>query len=206
MAQGKKSFIAYSDWKDTFDSLPDEIAGKLIKHIFAYVNDENPETDDYVIKGLFASIRNTLKRDLKKWEKQHQQRVDAGKRSAEVRKQNAALVNGRSISSTVSVSVSDSVSDNEKEDLLLLREKFSKNNYFKDECIKSKEWLQVVEMQRQLYKGTIEIFLERFNFHLIEMQELKKSLKEYKTHFVNWLNKQDLSGHREKVVTKTNQV
>jgi hypothetical protein len=107
MATGKKSFIAYSDWKDTFDKLPDEIAGKLIKHIFAYVNDENPISEDFVIEALFANIKNTLKRDLLKWEKQHQQRIEAGKASAEVRKRNATLVNGRSISSTVSVSVSD---------------------------------------------------------------------------------------------------
>jgi hypothetical protein len=120
MAENKKSFIAYADWKETFDSLPDEVAGKLIKHIFAYVNDENPSTDDYVINGIFANIKNTLKRDLKKWEKQYEQRVNAGRRSAEVRKQNATTVNDRSttvdenqISSTVSDSVSDSVTVND---------------------------------------------------------------------------------------------
>ena len=29
--------------KKPFDALSDEKAGQLIKHIFAYVNDENPE-------------------------------------------------------------------------------------------------------------------------------------------------------------------
>lgn len=109
MAEHKKSFIAYADWKETFDSLPDEKAGQLIKHIFAYVNDDNPISDDILINAVFINIRNTLKRDLKKWETQYNQRVEAGKRSAEVRKRNAAVVNERSISSTVSVS--DSVSD-----------------------------------------------------------------------------------------------
>jgi hypothetical protein len=112
MAENKKSFIAYSDWKETFDSLPDDKAGQLIKHIFAYVNDDNPETDDILINAVFANIKNTLKRDLKKWEVQYNQRVEAGKKSAEARKRNAALVNERSISSTVSDSVSVTVSDN----------------------------------------------------------------------------------------------
>lgn len=117
MAEGKKSFIAYSDWYGMFKALPDEVAGKLIKHIFSYVNDENPSSDDFVINALFEQVKSTLKRDLKKWEEQQEQRRQAGLRSAEIRKQNATLVNARSISSTVndSVNVSVSVSDNVKE-------------------------------------------------------------------------------------------
>ena len=107
MATGKKSFIAYADWKLTFDELPNEDAGKLIKHIFAYVNDEDPETDSILIKAVFANIKTTLKRDLEKWDGQRQQRVEAGIKSAEIRKRNATLVNGRSVSSTVSVNVND---------------------------------------------------------------------------------------------------
>jgi len=113
MAENKKSFIAYSDWKGTFDALSNDKAGELIKHIFAYVNDEDPISEDMLINAVFSNIKNALKRDLEKWGKQHQQRKDAGKKSAEVRKQNATTVNERSISSTVSVSVSDSVTVNE---------------------------------------------------------------------------------------------
>jgi hypothetical protein len=111
MAENKKSFIAYADWKETFDALSDEKAGQLIKHIFAYVNDENPESEDMLINAVFASIKQTLKRDLRKWENQYTQRVAAGKKSAKVRKHNSTVVNGRSVSSTDSVSVSVSVSD-----------------------------------------------------------------------------------------------
>jgi uncharacterized phage protein (TIGR02220 family) len=116
MAEGKKSFIAYSDWYGMFKALPDEVAGKLIKHIFSYVNDENPTTEDFVINALFEQVKSTLKRDLKKWEEQQEQRKQAGIRSAEVRRQNATLVNARSISSTdnVSVSVSDNVINKEQ--------------------------------------------------------------------------------------------
>ena len=109
MAENKKSFVAYADWKETFDALSDEKAGELIKHIFAYVNDESPVSECMLINAVFANIKHTLKRDLKKWEKQHVQRKEAGKKSAEVRKRNATVVNGRSISSTVSVSVSERV-------------------------------------------------------------------------------------------------
>ena len=70
MAENKKSFTAYCDWNSTFNSLPDEKAGQLIKHLLAYVNDENPSTDDLLINAVFASIKATLKRDLVKWNKQ----------------------------------------------------------------------------------------------------------------------------------------
>ncbi len=126
MADGKKSFIAYSDWKAVFDELPDEDAGKLIKHIFAYVNDEDPKTDSILIKAVFANIKTTLKRDLEKWESQIQQRREAGKRSAEQRKatkiqrdlttveRKATSVDSRVRNSTVNVSVNDNVNVNEK--------------------------------------------------------------------------------------------
>lgn len=116
MADNRHSFLLYCDQRGIFDKLSDEQAGKLIKHIFAYVNDENPN-GDFVTELAFESIKTALKRDLVRWENQQAQRTEAGKRSAEIRKRNATTVNDRStkindrsISSTVNVSVSDSVS------------------------------------------------------------------------------------------------
>jgi len=68
MAEGKKGFVLYADQKELFDKLPNEKAGELIKHIFAYVNDEDPKTDDLLIDLAFIPIRQQLKRDLVKWE------------------------------------------------------------------------------------------------------------------------------------------
>lgn len=67
MAEGKKSFTAYCNWIDTFDELSDEEAGKLVKHLFRYVNDKHPEAPDKLTKIAFMEIKNTLKRDLMKW-------------------------------------------------------------------------------------------------------------------------------------------
>lgn len=68
MAEGKKGFVLYADQKELFDKLPNEKAGELIKHIFAYVNDEDPQTEDLLIDLAFIPIRQQLKRDLVKWE------------------------------------------------------------------------------------------------------------------------------------------
>lgn len=116
MAENKKSFVAYADWKLIFDELPDEEAGKLIKHIFSYVNDENPISDSILINAVFANIKTTLKRDLEKWQTQLNQRVEAGKKSAEQRatKSNdrSTLVEVRQRNPTDNVNVNVSVSDN----------------------------------------------------------------------------------------------
>lgn len=66
---GKKSFLLYCDQISLFDQLPDKEAGKLIKLIFAYVNDENPKIDDLLLKIAFEPIKLQLKRDLEGWNK-----------------------------------------------------------------------------------------------------------------------------------------
>jgi hypothetical protein len=139
MAEGKKAFLIYADWRDSFDALPDEEAGKLIKHIFSYVNDENPESDSVLIKAVFAQMKNQLKRDLDKWEKQIQQRKEAGRRSAEVRSKKvnekkedstkmndrSTTVNERQRNSTVTDNVTVIVTDN-----VNVKEKENKNNHY----------------------------------------------------------------------------
>jgi hypothetical protein len=66
--ENKKSFILYCDLIHTVNKLPDETAGKLLKHILAYVNDLNPETNDILVEVAFEPIKQAMKRDLKKWE------------------------------------------------------------------------------------------------------------------------------------------
>ena len=85
MANNKKGFVLYADQKELFDQLPDEKAGQLIKHIFAYVNDDNPISDDLFLNLAFTPIKQQLKRDLQKWEKTISGRSKAGKASAEAR-------------------------------------------------------------------------------------------------------------------------
>ena len=87
MADSKKGFVLYADQRSIIDMLPNEKAGELLKHIFAYVNDENPISSDPLINLAFEPIKLQLKRDLKKWEETRSQRSKAGQISAEKRKQ-----------------------------------------------------------------------------------------------------------------------
>lgn len=68
MAEGKKGFVLYADQKTLFDDLTSEEAGLLIKHIFSYVNDENPILENRIIQIAFNPIKQQLKRDLVKYQ------------------------------------------------------------------------------------------------------------------------------------------
>jgi len=80
MAENKNGFILYADYHEMFATLSDQEAGKLIKHILAYVNDKSPEEpEDKLIKILFNQIKLQLKRDLRKWEDVKKKRSEAGR-------------------------------------------------------------------------------------------------------------------------------
>jgi len=127
--QGKKSFVLYTDQREVFDELSDEDAGKLIKHIFAYVNDEDPITEDKLLKVAFLPIKTQLKRDLKIWDEKKSQRVEAGKKGGLAKSSNAKQTLAKPSNATndvanlgVNVNVNDNVNDINKDALISLDE------------------------------------------------------------------------------------
>jgi hypothetical protein len=123
MAKDKKGFILYSDQKELFEQLPNEKAGELIKFIMAYVNDENPQTDDLIINLAFTPIKQQLKRDLIKFEEKKEIRSKAGKAGAEKRWQNVANDSKR-ISDIAKIAVNVNVNDNVK-DIYIRKQEFA---------------------------------------------------------------------------------
>jgi len=109
MAKDKKSFILYVDQKDLWNKLPDEIAGKLIKHIYSYVSDENPSSNDLIVEIAFEPIKQQLKRDLKLFEEKRVKRSEAGIAGANKRWQEMANDSKRIISIA---KIADNVNDN----------------------------------------------------------------------------------------------
>lgn len=68
MATEKNSFLLYCDIIHTIEKLSDVDAGQLLKHILRYVNDKDPVTDNQLVEIAFEPIRQSLKRDLVKYE------------------------------------------------------------------------------------------------------------------------------------------
>ena len=107
----------YADQREQFDQLTDEQAGKLIKHLFAYVNDENPQTDDIVTKLSFTPIKSQLKRDLIKYKDKKEQWSAAGKASAEARrlKREQDLTDSTNVNDRSNRSTDSTVNDNDND-------------------------------------------------------------------------------------------
>jgi hypothetical protein len=69
-------------------------------------------------------------------------------------------------------------------------EKEIKNNIFVNDCLNSNQWLETVAMQNKRSVIKIQKFIKEFESHLIQIQEQKSDIKEFKKHFVYWLKKQ----------------
>lgn len=111
MAENKKSFLLYCDLIHTVNKMPDEKAGELLKHILSYVNDEEPTTDDLIIQLTFEPIKQSLKRDLIKYERTRQRNIENINKRWENTK-NTTGING--IPNDTKNTVSDSVSVSDK--------------------------------------------------------------------------------------------
>jgi len=222
MAIGKKSFVAYADWKEVFDELPDNEAGKLIKHIFAYVNDENPISDSILIRAVFANIKTTLKRDLDKWESQLEQRREAGKKSAELRatksNERSTSVESRERNPTDNVSVNVNVSDNGiVNDKIIINDNLENVQIVKNEnFIKFENWIlenapQVAKMKEPFTEAQFLKLGNDFSRELIietisAMHNKKDLLKKYNSANLtlrSWINLKNQKNEQSTSIGRT---
>jgi len=108
MAKDKKSFVAYCDWLESFEELTDEEAGRLAKHLFRYVNDLNPEAPDKITKMCFIPIKQSLKRDLVKYEERADRARENGAKGGRPKTQKTqSVISEPKKPDIVSVSVND---------------------------------------------------------------------------------------------------
>ena len=176
MATGKKSFVLYTDQIGIFQKLTDEQAGVLIKHIFAYCNDENP-TSDFVTELAFESIKQQLKRDLKKFEGVKQKRSEAGKKSAEARakKKEQALTNSTSVKSVEQNSTNPTVNDNVTVNVNDTVNDNVKVKPFKEKKEKFLNWFNIQKKIKTGVKGKFKVLTST------DDKNLKKLFKDYST-------------------------
>lgn len=78
MAEGKKSFVLYSDLIHSMKHLTLEQRGEVFTWILEYVNDENPKDKEGLMQGFIETIKQQLKRDLKKYEERAQRSRENG--------------------------------------------------------------------------------------------------------------------------------
>ena len=178
MADNKKSFLFYCDWKDTFEELPKETGYDLLIHLLRYVNDENPVTKDPIVKALFPIIKNQLKRDLDKWEGIKGKRSEAGKESARLRaiKKEQEATNPTSVESVQQSSTNPTVIDNViVNDTVTVKGKVIKKTKGVIIPFDTDEFINAWDMWKQYKKDE-----HKFNYKsIISEQAALKSLSEH---------------------------
>jgi hypothetical protein len=186
MAKDKKSFILYTDQSGVFNQLPDEIAGKLIKHIFAYVNDENPISEDLIINIAFEPIKQSLKRDLKRYEEYIDKQAINGAKGGRPKKPIETQITQpffEKPKKADSVSVSDSVNDNEINNL--------KNKKFIKPTIE--------EIKKQFPEMNAENFY--YYYESVGWMRGKTAVKDWKATARNW-NSKDYNKQTQVILNK----
>lgn len=206
MAEGKKSFISYCEWGEIFDSLTDQDAGQLVKHLYQYVRDLDPQTDNKLVEAVFIGMRQTLKRDLKKYEVYTEKQRLNGKKGGRPKKpkepKKPKPFSENPTEPKKADIVSDSVSDSVIENKGLIDddvEKKSKSNadvFFdiqkcKEYYLSNDKIIDAVSSNKAnaITKEQIPIRLEKFNNHLTENGETLKTFKDYCSHFKSWHKK-----------------
>lgn len=148
MATDKFKFQLRTDYVKTFEKLTDEEAGKLVKHLFKYVNglDEDPDPihSDKLIELLFEPIKQDLKIDLKRWRekcnKNRQTSRDYWDSVAKERSESNGIQTVSNGNRTVSDKDSDEDSDEDKDNIKYIVEylnsKTDKNFQYKTPATK----------------------------------------------------------------------
>lgn len=201
MAEGKKSFIAYVGWGELFDELPNEQSGKLVKILFRYVRDENPEILDPTLKMAFISIKQDLKRDLKKWEQYvEKQKINGqkGGRPPKAKKTQKTQAFFKKPKKGVDVDVDVNESTNVDKNPPL---DFSKNKDLMMQIVDNQSehatWIETYYRKFRLANKKLGVALKDFNDALVSTDTAHKTMKDYKQHFFNWMNIQESKGKLE---------
>jgi len=187
MAENKKSFVLYCDLIHTIEKLPDDKAGLLLKHLFRYVNDKDPITDDLIVEIAFEPIKHQLKRDLSKWDDKIDRLTEQGRlggiKSGEARalkrKQNEAKASkneaNEPVNVNVNVNVNDTVNVNDINNI---------NNWFLD----FENGNQIIEIAR-INNLTVDFVKNKLLEFRAKAELEYPNYNKFVSHFKNWLNK-----------------
>jgi len=189
MATDKKSFILYADLIHTIESLKDDEAGMLFKHLLRYVNDLNPDAPDRIIQLVFEPIKQQLKRDLKDWEKTIIGKSEGGKKSAEIRKNLKLIkddvsklksVQHTSTNSTDNVNVNVTVNDSVN--VINIQQQDFEKNFLSDQTL-LEHTCRITHCTEQGFKEIVKDFFSENT----AAKKIWLDLHDCNKHFISWL-------------------
>ena len=170
MAKDKTSFLLYSDVWHTVEKLTDEQSGRLFKHILRYVNDQNPVLNDIIIELVFEPIKQSLKRDLKKYEAICLRNRDNGQKGGRPKKK------PKKPSGLITNPKNPDEPDNDSDSDSDLIKKRKNKEYIEDQELNSL-FIDFLEMRKQIKKPATEKAIELLLKKLETIKNKKGSLE-----------------------------
>ena len=70
----------------------------------------------------------------------------------------------------------------------------------------SEQWLESISMNRSVSVDAVKVFISQFERHLIGIELQKPNLKDFKSHFVYWFDKQSVANLIDKPTGRSNQI
>ena len=192
MAENKKSVLLYCDIIHSVESLKDAEAGRLFKHFLRYINDQNPEPPDRITQITFEPIKQSLKRDLRKWEKRSERNSKTAKDAWSKRTHTNASERIKKDANEAD-SVSDSVSDSEEEKGKSSGQMIYELRNIQDlskELLNEDAWVNVTCKSLCIEKESILGKMIDFLSHLSTTTDTAKTKIDFASHFIHYTRKQ----------------
>lgn len=147
----------------------------------------------FASNGYFAELYNVSKTSVSNWvsnlAKQGYIKTEF------IYKKNSKEIESRFIKITntpLKENCKDNINNNKHPQDLIFDSKNISNKQFLDITLKDQYYLEVMAMKTKSNIQTIEKYLKEFELHLVSISTNKDTLKQFKEHFNNWLNKQDI--------------
>ena len=206
----RETFLFYADWLNVIRDLPSEVQLEIYQAITEYAINGNLIELKPLAKVAFGFVKQTIDRDTQKYISISEKRSEAGKRGGRPlkdneleesnEKQKKQLLSEKSKKSNCPLNDNDNVNDNDDKDTSAITDEkkyySSDNGVIKSISELKRDYLNdenlcnaIIKNLKVVDKNMLSEQLEAFNQHLELQGERLKEVRDYRTHFKNWLKK-----------------
>ena len=208
----KETFLFYADWLNVIRDLPSEVQLEVYQAITEYAIYGNLIELKPLAKVAFGFVKQTIDRDTQKYISISEKRSEAGKRGGRPlkdneleesnEKQKKQLLSGKSKKSNCPLNDNDNdnVNDNDDKDASAITDEkkyySSDNGVIKSISELKRDYLNdenlcnaIIKNLKVVDKNMLSERLDAFNQHLELQGERLKEVRDYRSHFKNWLKK-----------------
>lgn len=208
----RETFLFYADWLNVIRDLPSEVQLEIYQAITEYAINGNLIELKPLAKVAFGFVKQTIDRDTQKYISISEKRSEAGKRGGRPlkdneleesnEKQKKQLLSGKSKKSNCPLNDNDNVNDNDNDDkdtsAITGENKYysSDNGVIKSISELKRDYLNdenlcnaIIKNLKVVDKNMLSERLDAFNQHLELQGERLKEVRDYRSHFKNWLKK-----------------